>query len=66
MCNVSADCHSQASCKSFEDAFYLVVLILAFCLDIQIHSCAVGQTLEEVQEHFRRHLADFLATELKP
>jgi hypothetical protein len=64
MCNVSSDSHSQASCESFEDAFYLVVLVLAFCLDIQIHSGAVGQTLEEVQEHFCWHLSDFLAMEL--
>ena len=64
MCYISADSHSQASCKRFEDAFYLVVLVLTFCLDVQIHRCAIGQTLEEVQKHFCWHLANFLAMEL--
>ena len=64
MCYISADSHSQAASKRFEDAFYLVVFVLTFCLDVQIHRCAIGQTFEEVQEHFCWHLTDFLAMEL--
>ena len=64
MSHISADSHSQASGKGFEDAFYLVVLVLPFCLDDEIHGCAVAEALEEVEEHLGGHVADVLAVEL--
>ena len=65
MSNVSANCHTQAAGKGFEDAFYLMVLVLAFCLDIEVDGCAVGEALEKVQEHLGWHLAYFLTMELR-
>ena len=40
-----------------------MVLVVAFSLDIQIHTCRIAQTLEEVQEHFGGHVANLLAVE---
>ena len=56
MINVAAHSHFQSSCQGFEYAFNLVVLVLAFGLDVQIHLRCVAQTLEEVQEHLGGHL----------
>ena len=64
MSHISADSHSQASGKGFEDAFYLVVLVLPFCLDVEVHGCAVAEALEEVEEHLCRHLAHLFPMEL--
>ena len=43
-----ADCHLQGSGKSFEDAFNLMMLVLAFGLDVQIHLRSIAEALEEV------------------
>ena len=56
MINVAAHSHFQCSCQGFEYAFDLVMLVLAFGLDVQVHLRCVAQTLEEVQEHLGGHL----------
>ena len=56
MINVAAYSHFQSSCQCFKDTFNLMVLVLAFGLDVQIHLRCVAQTLEEVQEHLGGHL----------
>jgi hypothetical protein len=61
---VTLDRHLYGTCKCLEDTFYLVMLVLAFCLDIEIHSGTIGKTLEEVKEHLRGHLAYLLTGEL--
>ncbi len=63
MINVASHSHFQCSCQGFEYAFDLVMLVLSFGLDVQVHLRCVAQTLEEVQEHFGRHFADFFAME---
>ena len=56
MINVAAHSHFQSSCQCFKDTFNLVVLVLAFGLDVQVHLRCVAQTLKEVQEHLGGHL----------
>ena len=43
MINISLNRHLQSTCKGFKDSFYLMVLILSFRFDIQIHLCSVAQ-----------------------
>lgn len=64
MIDVTAHSHLQSSCQCLEDALYLVVLISAFCLDVQVHLSGITQTLEEMQEHLRRHLSYLLTMKL--
>ena len=51
MLYVTLDRHLYGTCKCLEDTFYLVMLVLAFCLDIEIHSGTIGKTLEETVLH---------------
>lgn len=64
MVNIAFHGHADAAAQSLEDAFDLVVLVVATGLDIQIHAGGVAQTLEEMEEHLGRHAADILAVEL--
>ena len=48
MVYVATDCHLQRTRQGFEYALNLVVFVVAFCLDIQVHFCSIGETLEEV------------------
>src|SRR5574344_1122839 len=41
-----------------------MVLVSSFRLDVQVHLSRVAQTLEEMQEHLRRHFAHFFPVEL--
>ena len=43
MIDISFQCHFQSTCKRFKDTFYLVMLILSFSLDVQIHFCSITQ-----------------------
>ena len=56
--------HLHSSGKGFEDTLYLVMLVSALGLDVEVHTSAVRQALEEMQEHFGWHLANFLSLEL--
>ena len=56
--------HLQGTCQGFEDAFNLVVLVLALGLDVEVHAGSIRQTLEEMEEHLRWHFADALTPEL--
>ena len=64
MVDISSDSHLQCPCEGFEDTFYLVVLVLSFCLDIQIDTGSIRERLEEMQEHLGRHLSHPLMMEL--
>ena len=63
MVDVATDCHLERACQGLEDTFYLVVFVLPLRLDVQVHLGSIAQTLEEVEEHFRRHLANALTEE---
>ena len=56
MIDISFYRHFDGSGQRFEDALDLVVLVLSFGLDVQVHLRCVAQTLEEVQEHLGGHL----------
>ena len=43
MVNVAADSHFQGTGKGFEDAFYLMVLILAFGANVEIHFGGIAE-----------------------
>ena len=43
MVDVAADSHFQGAGKGFEDAFYLVVLVLAFGADVEIHLGGIAE-----------------------
>ena len=64
MVYIAVDSHPQRSCQSFEYAFNLVVFVLSFCLNVEVHLRCIAETLEEVEEHLGGHLANAFATEL--
>ena len=64
MVNISFHCHAYAACKSLEYAFYLVVFVGTFCLDVKVYPRRIANAFEEMVEHFCRHLSDFLALKL--
>ena len=64
MVDITAYGHFQRPCQRFEDAFYLVVFVVAFSLDVQIHLGSIAETLEKVEEHLCGHFTNALATEL--
>lgn len=39
------------------------MFVFAFCLDVEVHASCVAEALEEVEEHFGRHVANLLACE---
>lgn len=64
MIDVSLHRHFQRAGKRFEDAFYLVMLVLTLSLDVEVHLCRITQTLEEMLEHLCRHFAHLFSVEL--
>ena len=64
MIDVTADGHFEGSCQGLEDAFNLMVLVVALSTDVEVHLGGIAETLEEVQEHLGRHLTDALTMEL--
>ena len=58
MVDIPSGSHPDASGQSLEDAFNLVVFVGAARLDIQVHGCGVAERLEEMKEHFGRHVSD--------
>ena len=56
MIDIALDRHLDGTGQRLEDSFYLVMLVLTFGLDVEIHLGRIAQRLEEMQEHFRRHL----------
>ena len=62
--DVAADGHAKRTGKCFEYPFDFVVLISALGFDVEIHSCGIAQTFEEMEEHFRWHLSDAFTIEL--
>ena len=64
MVDVSFHCHLERASQRLEDTFYLVVLILALSLDVEVHLCCIAQALEEMLEHLRWHFSHLLTMEL--
>lgn len=62
--DIAPDGHAQTAGESLEDSLYLVMLILSLSLDIEVDLGRIAQTLEEVEEHLRGEVADFLSLEL--
>ena len=62
--DIATYCHTDGAGKGFEDTFDLVVLVLPFSLDIEVHASGVAEALEEMEEHLGGHLADALAVEV--
>ena len=56
--------HLQRTCQRLEDALYLVMLVFALSLDVQVHLGSVAQALKEVEEHLCGQLANFFTMEL--
>ena len=48
--NIPLHRHLYSAGQRFENAFYLMVLVLAFRFDIQIHLGGIAQGFEEMQE----------------
>ena len=65
MVDIPSDCHFQGPCQCLEDAFYFMVLVIAFGTDMEIHLGSIAEALEEMQEHLSRHLPDFFPMELR-
>ena len=64
MIDITADGHFQGTGEGFEDALDFVMLVLAFGTNVEIHLGSITETLEEMQEHLRRHLSYLLTMEL--
>jgi len=56
MVYIAAYSHADSPCQRLENSFNLVMLILPLRLDVQVHTGSITEALEEVQEHFCRHL----------
>ena len=65
MVDIAIDSHLKAACKRLEDSFYLMVLIVALRLDVEIDASTVAERLEEMQEHLGRHVSYPFAVELR-
>ena len=63
MVDIASDGGTQGTCEGLEDGLGLVVLVVALGLDVEVHACGVAKALEEMEEHFRGHVADALAVE---
>ncbi len=48
MVDVSSDGHLQTTCQCLEDTLNLVVFVLAFCFDVEVHLSRIGERLEEM------------------
>jgi len=55
----------KARANALKNPLNLMVLIVPFRPNVQVDEGGVTQTLEEMQEHFRRHLTDFLTMKLR-
>ena len=64
MVDVAPDGHLEGTCEGLEDALDLVVLVLAFGLDVEVDAGGIGERLEEVMEHLGRDIAYLFAMEL--
>ena len=64
MVNIALDRHFQSTRQGFENTLYLVVFVLSFGLNIEVHLRGIAQRLEEVKEHLGGHLAYLFAVEL--
>lgn len=64
MINIAVHRHLDTAGQCLEDAFNLVVFIVATGLDVQIHQGGIAQTLEEMEKHFGWHAANVFAMEL--
>ena len=53
---IPAHGHLQTSGQRFEDSFDLMMFVDSLGFDVQVHSRAITQALEEMEEHFRRHV----------
>ena len=56
--------HFERTGERLEDAFNFVVLVFSFRTYVEVHTGSITKTLEEVQEHFRGHVANILTMEL--
>ncbi len=64
MVDVAPDGHLEGTCEGLEDALDLVVLVLAFGLDVEVDAGGIGERLEEVMEHLGGDIAYLFAMEL--
>ena len=58
MVDVTSDSHFQRTGKGLEDTLNLMMLVLSFGTNVQVHLSSIAETLEEVEEHLSRHVAD--------
>ena len=56
--------HLDCSGKSLEDGFYLMVLVCALGVDVQVHQCTVAKAFKEVVKHLGGHFSNLLTLEL--
>lgn len=63
MFDIALHSHLESTRKRLEDTFYLVVFVSALSFYIEIHASGIGETLEEMQEHLRRHLSHLFSFE---
>ncbi len=64
MMYIAIDSHLETTGKSLENTLYLMMLIVALCLDVQIDLGTIAERLKEVEEHLSRHVAYIFAFEL--
>ena len=48
MIDIAPDGHLEGSCESLEYSLDLMMLVGALGFDIQVHSCGIAETLEEM------------------
>ena len=60
---VTTDGCTERAGKGLEDGLGLVMFVIAFGLDIEVHEGSVGETLEEMEEHLGGNVADALSVE---
>ena len=62
--DVTTDSHLQRTCQCFEDTFNLVVFVLSFSMNVEVHACSIAERFEEMQEHLGGNVADALTLEV--
>ena len=63
MVDVATDGHLQTACQCLEDSLNLMVLVLPFGTNEEVHACGIAEALEEVEEHLGGHVAHIFALE---
>ena len=63
MFNVTTHSHTQTTGQGLKNALYLVMLVLAFSLYVEVHTRCIRQAFEEVEEHLGGHIANALSLE---